>query len=327
MKPVFAITMGDPCGVGPEIVLKSLTGHQNISRDMTLFVCGSAEILDFTAKKLHLEIPIVTISSDLKELHPQGINCLNIHPVTFRHQFGEIIGEAGKHSFAYIKTAIDLARQKKINGVITAPINKESLQAGSIPYLDHTAMFSQLTDSQRTMTLFVTGSLRVFFLTRHIRFSEISNALDKDHIVQTLADCIRYLKQIGISNPKIALAALNPHGGESGLFGTEEIEILEPAVKEAIQAGLSVQGPIPADSVFHLAHQGHYDAVLSLYHDQGHIATKTLDFHRTVSLTMGLPFIRTSVDHGTAFDIAGKGIASEISLVEAIKAAGQYYWS
>lgn len=137
---------------------------------------------------------------------------------------------------------------------------------------------------------------------------------------------LEYLEKIGIKSPSLALAALNPHGGEQGMFGREEIEILEPAVKNAQAQNLNVVGPVPADSVFHLAKEGHYDGVLSLYHDQGHIATKTLDFHRTVALTMGLPFLRTSVDHGTAFDIAGKGVASEISLVEAIKAAARYYW-
>jgi 4-hydroxythreonine-4-phosphate dehydrogenase len=168
--------------------------------------------------------------------------------------------------------------------------------------------------------------MRVFFYSRHIPFAEISAALDIENLVNTLSDCQRYLNQIGIENPKQALAALNPHGGDYGLFGTEEIDILEPAVKRAVQNGVNVEGPIPADSVFHLASEGTYDSVLSLYHDQGHIAAKTYDFHRTVALTMGLPFLRTSVDHGTAFDIAGKGLASEISMVEAVKAAITYYW-
>ena len=151
-------------------------------------------------------------------------------------------------------------------------------------------------------------------------------ALNQKQIVTTLHDCNRYLRQIGLDKIRLAVAALNPHGGEHGLFGQEELEILQPAVHQAVSEGLNVVGPIPADSVFHLAKEGHFDAVLSLYHDQGHIAAKTYDFERTVSLTMGLPFLRTSVDHGTAFDIAGKGTASEISLVEAIKAIIQYYW-
>jgi 4-hydroxythreonine-4-phosphate dehydrogenase len=316
MKPLFAITIGDPCGIGPEITINALKKHPDLSDKCNLIICGSLEFLRKTASKINLEIDITEIGEeDVSQVSGPGFHCLDINPSVF-----------GRHSFAYIEKAINLANQKKINGVVTAPINKKSLRAGSVPYLDHTEMFTKLTNSQRTMTLFVTGELRVFFYSRHIPFADISAALDQQELVKTLHDCDRYLDQIGISNSKLALAALNPHGGESGLFGQEEMEILEPAVNQAVTEGLNVVGPVPADSVFHLAREGHYDAVLSLYHDQGHIAAKTYDFERTVSLTMGLPFLRTSVDHGTAMDIAGKGIASEISLVEAIKAAVRHHW-
>jgi 4-hydroxythreonine-4-phosphate dehydrogenase len=216
--------------------------------------------------------------------------------------------------------------KNKINGIVTAPINKKSLKAAKVPYLDHTEILTKLTESSHTMTLFVAHEMRVFFYSRHIAFKDISASLDINKLVETLHDCDGYMKKIGIDKPKLALAALNPHGGEEGLFGTEEMEILSPAVQQAQDQGLNVAGPVPGDSVFHLAGEGHFDAVLSLYHDQGHIATKTYDFHHTVSLTMGLPFLRTSVDHGTAFDIAGKNIASEISLVEAVKAVVRYHW-
>ena len=327
MKPIFAITIGDPCGVGPEITLKALKNNPDIFDQCNLFICGSIDYLRKTALKINLDITINQIEErDLPSLSGPGYHCLHIHPTDFDHHYGEITAGGGQHSFAYIEKAINLANQKQINGVVTAPINKESLKAGSVPYLDHTEMFTKLTDSHRTMTLFATGEMRVFFYSRHIPFAEISAALDQEELVKNLHDCNRYLKQIGLSQSKLALAALNPHGGESGLFGREEMEILKPAVAQAVSEGLNVVGPVPADSVFHLAKEGHYDAVLSLYHDQGHIAAKTYDFERTVSLTMGLPFLRTSVDHGTAFDIAGKGIASEISLVEAIKAAARHYW-
>jgi 4-hydroxythreonine-4-phosphate dehydrogenase len=327
MKPTFAVTMGDPCGVGPEVVLKALKNHPELYNQCRLVVVGSREVLKKTAKiiKMDIEIPTVPeqdITSDL----PEGLCCLDINPVDFAHTYGQITAEGGVHSYEYLAKAIDLSMQKKINGIVTAPINKKSLKAGKVPYLDHTEILGKLTRSERTMTLFVTGELRVFFYSRHIPFKDISAALNIDKLVDTLADCHTHLERIGIRNSKIALAALNPHGGEEGLFGTEEMEILTPAVKKAVGKGLNIEGPIPADSVFHLAVQGHYDGVLSLYHDQGHIAAKTYDFHRTVSLTMGLPFLRTSVDHGTAFDIAGKNIASETSMVEAIKAAVRYYW-
>jgi 4-hydroxythreonine-4-phosphate dehydrogenase len=327
MKPLFAVTIGDPCGIGPEITLKAINDHSELFDQCNLIICGSIEFLRKTASKINLNITINEISKeDLSSVSGPGYHCLNIHPIDFDHDYGNITAGGGKHSFAYIEEAINLANQKKINGVVTAPINKESLKAGKVPYLDHTEMFTKLTDSHRTMTLFVTGEMRVFFYSRHIPFAEISVALDQQELVKNLHDCNRYLKQIGLSDSKIALAALNPHGGESGLFGREEMEILKPAVDQAVGEGLNVVGPIPADSVFHLAKEGNYDAVLSLYHDQGHIAAKTYDFERTVSLTMGLPFLRTSVDHGTSLDIAGKGIASEISLVEAIKAAIRHYW-
>jgi 4-hydroxythreonine-4-phosphate dehydrogenase len=327
MKPLFAITIGDPCGVGPEITLKALTKHDYLFDKCNLIICGSLEILRKTATKINLEIDINEIKEEsISQVLGSGCHCIDINPTDFDHQYGQITAEGGQHSFAYIEKAINMANQKKVNGVVTAPINKESLKAGSVPYLDHTEMFTKLTNSQRTMTLFVTGKMRVFFYSRHIPFAQISAALDQDELVKNLHDCNRYLAKIGLSKSKIALAALNPHGGESGLFGKEEMEILKPAVDQAIREGLNVVGPVPADSVFHLAKEGHYDAVLSLYHDQGHIAAKTYDFERTVALTMGLPFLRTSVDHGTAFDIAGEGIASEISLVEAIKAAIRHHW-
>jgi len=327
MKPTFAITIGDPCGIGPEITLNALSKHPELFNKCNLVLCGSLEFLLKTAEKINLDIEIKKINEDdISNVSGPGFYCLDINPTTFDHEYGKISAGGGQHSFAYIDKAIELASQKKVNGVVTAPINKESLKAGSVPYLDHTEMFTKLTDSKRTMTLFVTGNLRVFFYSRHIPFADISAALDQEELVKNLHDCDRYLKQIGIEKSKTALAALNPHGGESGLFGREEMEILSPAVKQAIEEGLDVVGPVPADSVFHLAREGNYDAVLSLYHDQGHIAAKTFDFERTVALTMGLPFLRTSVDHGTALDIAGEGIASEISLVEAIMAAVRYHW-
>jgi len=327
MKPTFAITIGDPCGIGPEITLKALKNHPDLFTLCNMMMCGSLEFLRKTASMINLDIDIKKIDEeDITQLSQPGFYCLDINPIAFDHDYGKISAGGGQLSFAYIERAIELATQKKVNGIVTGPINKESLKAGSVPFLDHTEMLTKLTNSQRTMTLFVTGDLRVFFYSRHIPFAEISNALDQQELVNNLHDCDRYLSQIGLSNSKLALAALNPHGGESGLFGREEMEILEPAVKQAVAEGLNVVGPIPADSIFHLAKEGRYDAVLSLYHDQGHIAAKTFDFERTVALTMGLPFLRTSVDHGTALDIAGKGIASEISLVEAIKAAIRYYW-
>jgi 4-hydroxythreonine-4-phosphate dehydrogenase len=327
MKPKFAITCGDPCGIGPEIVIKALAMNPDIYIQCHPIIYGDVTILKTTANMLNYYLNFQVLQDlEIEETNAGTLYCVNISPAPYTPCYGRICAEGGQHAYAYMKNAIEAALHHKVKAIITAPLNKEALKLAQVPYLDHTEILTDLTSSNRSMTLFVTGNLRVFFYSRHIPFRDISAALDKKKIVQTLQDCHHYLEQIGIMKPRLALAALNPHGGEQGMFGSEEVEILIPAVEQAKQLDLQVEGPIPADSVFHLAKEGHYDGVLSLYHDQGHIAAKTLDFHRTVSLTMGLPFLRTSVDHGTAFDIAGKGVASEISMVEAIKAAQKYHW-
>jgi 4-hydroxythreonine-4-phosphate dehydrogenase len=327
MKPIFAITMGDPYGIGPEIILKSLAYHPELHEICVPVIFGDRLTLQQTAQFLKIKIGIQTLTS-LEQIAEQGefIHCYEIQTFSFSPPWGQIRADGGQQAYQCMQRAIEVALQKKVRAIITAPLHKESLHQAGVPYLDHTEMLTKLTGSTNTMTLFVTRTLRIFFYTRHIPLSAVAGSLSVNKLVGSLQDCQRYLKQIGFEQPRMALAALNPHAGDQGLFGREEIEILEPAVRKACQTGLQVEGPIPADSVFHLAKEGKYDAVLSLYHDQGHIAAKTYDFRRTVSLTLGLPFLRTSVDHGTAFDIAGRGIADETSMVEAILAAHKYYW-
>ncbi len=328
-KKYIAITIGDPAGIGPEIILKALLNHPEVYEQCVPVVFGPYIVLKNYLEMLGLEASLIKIN-DLQNPPPKlfanDILVFNTPLVEPLPAPGEISAAGGEISFKAVKAAIDQALAHRVCAVVTAPINKQSLKATQVPFLDHTAIFTNLTDSQDTMTLFVTGNLRIFFYSRHIPFKDIVKTLNEDQLLQTLTTCHRYLKQLGFDNPTLAVAALNPHAGEDGLFGTEEIDILQPAIERARMAGLRVSGPIPADSVFHLGHRGRYDAVLSLYHDQGHIAAKTLDFFGTVSLTLGLPFLRTSVDHGTAFEIAGKGIANETSLVEAIKAAARYAW-
>ena len=327
MKPRFAITAGDPYGIGPEIVLKSFILHPDLNTLCIPVIFGSRQVLEQMARSLKIKVIFQSVDS-LDQVEEQGdlIHCYDVQPSFTVSEFGRICAEGGEMAYQGLQKAITAAQQKKVQAIVTAPVNKESLRLAGVPYQDHTEMLTELTGSTRSMTLFVTGTLRIFFYTRHIPFAHIAGALNINKVVIGLQDCQRNLKQIGFEQPRLALAALNPHAGEQGLFGREEIEILVPAVKKARQLGILVDGPIPADSVFHLAKEGKFDAVMSLYHDQGHIAAKTLDFRRTVSLTLGLPFLRTSVDHGTAFDIAGQGIADETSMVEAIIAAHRYYW-
>jgi 4-phospho-D-threonate 3-dehydrogenase / 4-phospho-D-erythronate 3-dehydrogenase len=203
-------------------------------------------------------------------------------------------------------------------------VNKEALHEGGVPYLDHTAMFADLTHSPNPMTMFTVGALRIFFATRHVSLHTAIDQISKELVLENLINADQALRSYGIDRGHIAVAALNPHNGESGMFGETEQRELRPAVAMARERGVNASGPHAADSVFHMAQQGGADAVLSLFHDQGHIAAKSIDFERTVALTTGLPFVRSSVDHGTAFDIAGTGTASWVSMAEAVRVGAQY---
>ena len=224
----------------------------------------------------------------------------------------------------YIAKSIELANDGKVDAVATTPINKESLRAGGINYIGHTEIFGALTGTEDPLTMFETNGMRVFFLTRHVSLREMLDMITKERIKDYVKRCLEALKRLGVTDGTMAIAGLNPHSGEHGLFGWEEVNEITPAVEELKAEGYDVVGPIGADSVFHQAALGKYNSVLSLYHDQGHIATKTLDFERTIAITNGMPILRTSVDHGTAFDIAGKGIVSAVSMIEAILLAAKY---
>jgi 4-hydroxythreonine-4-phosphate dehydrogenase len=237
---------------------------------------------------------------------------------------GAVSGMCGKAAYEYIAKSVELAMARKVDAVATTPINKESLQAGGVPFIGHTEIFGALTGVADPLTMFETRGLRVFFLSRHVSLRKACDMVTKDRIVDYVKRSSAVLKKLGVTTGTMAIAGLNPHSGEHGLFGDEEVNEVFPAVKELQAAGYQVAGPVGADSVFHLALKGVYNSVLSLYHDQGHIATKTLDFDRTISITGGMPILRTSVDHGTAFDIAGKNIASEVSMTEAILLAAKY---
>lgn len=289
-KPKIGITTGDPAGIGPEIV--------------------AAAILD--PEVLALCEPVV-----FGPVRPAEVTALGI-------ETGKISAAGGKISFESIERAVAAAKRGEIDALATAPINKESLRAAGVPYIGHTEILAGLTDSDDPLTLFETLGLRTFFLSRHVSLRDACDLVTEDRVYRYILRSSLALKNdLGIDDPLIAVAGLNPHCGEHGLFGSEEERVVT-AVERARRDGFRVTGPIGADSVFHLAKIGRFDAVLSLYHDQGHIACKTLDFERTISLTLGLPFLRTSVDHGTAFDIAGQGSASAVSMIEAVKVAARY---
>ena len=241
-----------------------------------------------------------------------------------RFEYGKINAMCGQAAFDYIKKSIEITMDKQADAVATTPINKESLHAAEVDFIGHTEIFGALTGTADPLTMFETNGLRVFFLTRHKSLRDMLDDIKKDRIIDYVERCTDALRRLGVKEGTMAVAGLNPHSGEHGLFGWEEVKEIAPAVEELKERGFNVAGPVPADSVFHQAAQGRFNSVLSLYHDQGHIATKTLDFDRTISITNGMPILRTSVDHGTAFDIAGKGIAGAVSMEEAIRLAAKY---
>lgn len=321
---VVAIPIGDAAGIGPEIVVKALRNKElyNLCKPL---VVGDKKIIKEALKISGLDFSINVIDDSKDGIYEFGvIDLIDLNILNSSIEYGKVNGEYGRASFEFIKKSVELCIDNKACAIATTPINKESIKAANLEYIGHTEILAALTNTYDPLTMFQVHNLRVFFLSRHVSLTKAIEMIKYDRILDYIIRCNRALRQLGLNRPKIAVAALNPHGGEHGLFGYEEVRELEPAIKDANIMGIEVYGPIPADSVFYHALKGKYDAVLSLYHDQGHIATKTLDFEKTISLTLGLPFLRTSVDHGTAFDIAGKNIASSISMEEAIRLAALY---
>jgi 4-hydroxythreonine-4-phosphate dehydrogenase len=324
-RPFIGIPMGDPAGIGPEIVVKALA-NENIHEICKPVVIGEKKTLEQAMKFCNLELQIRVIKDVNEGNYKKGVlNLIDLGNVDIDILVvGTVQGMAGKAAFEYIKKAVDLALDKKVAAIATTPINKEALKKGGIDYIGHTEILEDLTDSYDPLTMFQVHNLRVFFLSRHVSLKKACDMVTEKRVYDYINRCIKAMERLGIENPRLAVAGLNPHSGEHGLFGDTEVKEIEPAIERAIKNGINVVGPIPADSVFYLALKGSYDAVLSLYHDQGHIATKMVDFERTISITNNLPFLRTSVDHGTAFDIAGTGKASAVSMIEAIRLAAEY---
>lgn len=324
-RKIIGIPMGDPAGIGPEIVVKSFIDDK-IFESCKPLVIGHKDILENVIKVCNLELELNLINNPEEGIYQKGtLDFINVDGLDSKAlKIGEIQADAGQAAFDYIKKSVDLALEHKIEAIATTPINKESLKAANIDFIGHTEILAGLTDTEDPLTMFEVRNMRVFFLSRHVSLRQACDIVTKEKVLEYIKRCTEALRELGVKEGTMAVAGLNPHCGEHGLFGDEEVNHVEPAVKEAQAQGYSVVGPVAADSVFYQALQGRYNSVLSLYHDQGHIATKTIDFEKTISLTIGLPFLRTSVDHGTALDIAGKGIASEVSMVEAIVLAGKY---
>ncbi|MCX5970832.1 MAG: 4-hydroxythreonine-4-phosphate dehydrogenase PdxA [Coprothermobacterota bacterium] len=321
-RPLVAVTLGDPAGIGPEIVLQACSKTDLFQFCRPLAV-GDTTFLAKAEQSYRTGTSLHCVSRPEDGLfRPGSIDVLALEsPHAKGIRQGEIQAEAGRCAYQAIVKATELALAGQIQAIATAPIHKEAIRMAGIPFIGHTEMLGFLTATPDPLTLFQTGTLRVFFLSRHLSLLQACALVERERLIIAIQRSWRGLASLGVEERRLAVAALNPHGGEHGLFGDEEEREIEPAIRHCRSLGIDVSGPIPADAVFHQALDGRYDAVLALYHDQGHIAAKTLDFRRTVSLTLGLPFLRTSVDHGTAFDIAGRGLADDLSMTEAISRA------
>lgn len=324
-RPVIVIPMGDPAGIGPEITVKALA-DEKIIETARCVVTGDKGILAEAVRICGTDQKLHEIEDPSEGLYTSGvidvIDLRNIDPEKFA--YGKVSAMCGRAAYEYIEKAVGLAMKGKADAVATTTINKESLRAAGVEGIGHTEIFGRLTGTSDPLTMFELEDLRVLFLSRHVSLRQACDLVTKDRIISYVRRGSEALRQLGIDHPRIAVAGLNPHCGEHGLFGDEEVKEIMPAVKQLQAEGYNAEGPISADAVFWQARQGKYDCVLSMYHDQGHIATKSVDFNRTISITCGMPVLRTSVDHGTAFDIAGTGKADDISMKEAILKAARY---
>ncbi|TFG78397.1 MAG: 4-hydroxythreonine-4-phosphate dehydrogenase PdxA [Thermodesulfobacteriales bacterium] len=307
-KPIIGITMGDPNGVGPEVIVKAISSNE-IKDLCEIVIFGDAGILQKAANNSVSNIKIVECSEfGLEDLKPSTLD-----------------RKAGQASLDYITTAVKSALENEIDAIVTAPISKESTHLAGSKYPGHTEMLKDLSGSNQAVMMFEGQKFKVMLVTIHEALSNVPKLISKDRVLSTIKlthDSLVTLFKIDA--PKIVVCGLNPHAGESGAFGNEEIDHIIPAVEEALELGINIEGPLPADTLFYYANQGKWDAVVAMYHDQGLIPFKMVSFNDGVNITLGLPIIRTSPDHGTAFDIAWKGVADPSSMIAAIKVAAQF---
>lgn len=325
-RPIIGITMGDPAGIGPEICARALNNPE------VQFVARSIVIGDKKAMRQGLKvakIPNVEINPVKKvseaRFQRNTIDVLDLNNVNVgKLKIGQVSRAAGKAAMEYLEKAIQLAMDGKIDGITTAPINKEAMHKAGYRFQGHTEILAKRTHAKNYAMMFVSDSLWVMLVTTHVPLKDVSKHLDKKGVLRTIKLAHETLYKLRDKKPRIGVAGLNPHAGEAGIFGDEDEKVIAPAVAEAKKLGINVKGPIAPDAIFYLANIGMFDIVVAMYHDQGLIPLKLLSFNKSVNVTVGLPIVRTSVDHGTGFDIAGKGWANPQSLIEAIKVAAHF---
>jgi len=315
-RPSLVLTMGDPCGVGPEVVLKGLA-DERLAAAARLVVVGEEGILRRTAREQKLRWPFAGVVRELPAERWEKPLLLAVREPSEELLPGRICAAGGRVAVEAIERGVEICRAGRAAGIVTAPIHKEAISLAGIPEPGHTEMLARLTGAPRVAMMFWTPDFSVALLSTHLALAEAIRKVRCKRILEQLVFIEREWRRLFGRAPRVAVAGLNPHSGEGGRFGVEESLYIRPAVEKAREDGLIVNGPVPPDSVFAQAKEGRYDLVLALYHDQATIPVKTCYGRRAVNVTLGLPFVRTSVDHGTAMDIAGKGIASEESVVAA----------
>lgn len=320
--PVIAITMGDPAGIGPEIIMRSLAHAQVYERCRPLVV-GDAARLRLAGQAVGSTLKVHAVSGPGEALFKPGtVDCVDLAVVPEGLPFGLISPAAGEAAFRFIERACRLAQAGEVAAICTAPINKEALHAAGHPYPGHTELLAHLTGTPEVSMLLTAPGLRVIHVTTHVGLLDAIERINAGLVERTIARGHDILVKAGIADPRIGVCAINPHAGEGGLFGRgEEAEKITPAVAACRAKGWRVEGPLPADTLFFRAKRGDFDLVVAMYHDQGHGPIKAMGIEAGVNITVGLPVVRTSVDHGTAFDIAGTGKADERSLLEALRQA------
>ncbi len=325
-RPIIAVTMGDASGIGPEIIVKAFQNAeiQNVARPI---VIGDARIMKAALKFAKGQPPEINAVKSIKEARflrdlIDVLDLGNLEPSKVKT--GQICAPCGKAAIEYLEKAIALAINNDVDAIATAPINKEAIRKAGYKFPGHTELLAKRTKSKNYAMMFVSDPFWVMLVTTHLPLSKVSKAVTKKKVLQTIKLANEFLYNLRGKKPKIGVAGLNPHAGEGGMFGNEEKKAIKPAIEEARKMGINVKGPISPDGIFYLANVGLFDIVIAMYHDQGLIPLKLLSFNKSVNVTVGLPIIRTSVDHGTGFDIAGKGWANPTSLIEAIKVAAHF---
>lgn len=335
-KPIVAITMGDPAGIGAEIAVKALS-DPSIYSICKPFIVGDLDCVADAARFTHSSVILNKIDKPEDAYYKTGtidvLDLDNIAPGEI--EYGKVSGKAGHAAYEYIEHGIRLALAGNVGAVVTGPIHKEALNLGGHHYSGHTEIFADLTSTKNYAMMLADGNFRIVHVSTHVSLREACDRVKKERVGIVIELTYAALKQLGIDSPRIAVSGLNPHAGEGGMFGTEEIDEIAPAVEQARSQGIVVDGPVPPDTVFAKTRSGQYDAAIAMYHDQGHIPMKTAGFTLDVAtgkwtavsgvnVTLGLPVIRVSVDHGTAFGKAGKGTANPESLVQAIELAARF---